>query len=189
MFAALSLALPWTAAVDTKRAAEIWGAAPNAAYDRLDRAADLNFLSDRPYLVEGAIASRLGQLRRMRIAFERALDRDPDSWYATLELAALDAIQGDRKSALDGLARVAELNPHVAHDRPGAPGLAQWPSDQSGEARCDIPRALLWAARSGRGASRLHRRLTSTLARYLETPRSSGSAMKWATRSFARPCG
>jgi O-antigen ligase len=111
VFAALSLALPWTAAVDTKKAAESWGAGPNAAYDRLDRAADLNFLSDQPYLVEGAIASRLGQLRRMRIAFDRALDRNPDSWYATLELAALDAIQRDPQSALDRLARVAELNP------------------------------------------------------------------------------
>jgi O-Antigen ligase len=111
VLATVSLALPWTAAVDTKKAAEIWEASPNAAYDRLDRAAGLNFLSAQPYLVEGAIASRLGQLRRMRIAFDRALDRDPDSWYATLELAALDAIQGDRQSALDRLARVSELNP------------------------------------------------------------------------------
>ncbi|MGH2983591.1 MAG: O-antigen ligase family protein [Solirubrobacterales bacterium] len=111
VFAALSLALPWTAAVDTKKAAETWGAGPNAAYDRLDRAADLNFLSANPYLVEGAIASRLDQPRRMRIAFDRALDRDPDNWYATLELAALDAIEGDSQSALERLQRVSELNP------------------------------------------------------------------------------
>jgi O-antigen ligase len=111
VLATVSLALPWTAAVDTKKAAEIWGASPKVAYDRLDRAADLNFLSARPYLVAGAIASRLDQPRRMRIAFDRALDRNPDNWYATLELAALDAIQGDRQSALDRLARVAELNP------------------------------------------------------------------------------
>jgi O-antigen ligase len=111
VFAVLSLALPWTAAVDTKRAAETWGASPNAAYDRLDRAADLNFLSANPYLVEGAIASRLDQPRRMRIAFDRALDRDPDNWFATLELAALDAIEGDPQSALERLQRVSELNP------------------------------------------------------------------------------
>jgi uncharacterized membrane protein len=111
VLAALSLALPWTAAVDTKKAAEIWGANPSAAYDRLDRAADLNFLSANPYLVEGAIASRLDQPRRMRIAFDRALDRDPDNWYATLELAALDAIEGDPQSALERLQRVSELNP------------------------------------------------------------------------------
>jgi O-Antigen ligase len=111
VFAALSLALPWTAAVDTEKAAETWGANPNAAYDRLDRAADLNFLSANPYLVEGAIASRLDQPRRMRIAFGRALDRDPHNWYATLELAALDAIEGDTQSALERLQRVSELNP------------------------------------------------------------------------------
>lgn len=111
VFAALSLALPWTAAVDTKTAAETWGASPNAAYDRLDRAADLNFLSANPYLIEGAIASRLDQPRRMRIAFDRALDRDPDNWYATLELAALDAIEGDNQSALERLQRVSALNP------------------------------------------------------------------------------
>jgi hypothetical protein len=111
VLAAVSLALPWTAAVDTKKAAETWGASPNAAYDRLDRAADLNFLSANPYLVEGAIASRLDQPRRMRIAFDRALDRDPDNWYATLELAALDAIEGDTLSALERLQRVSELNP------------------------------------------------------------------------------
>lgn len=111
VFAALSLALPWTAAVDTKTAAETWGASPNAAFDRLDRAADLNFLSANPYLIEGAIASRLDQPRRMRIAFDRALDRDPDNWYATLELAALDAIEGDNQSALERLQRVSALNP------------------------------------------------------------------------------
>jgi hypothetical protein len=111
VLATLSLALPWTAAVDTKRAAEIWGASPKVAYDRLDRAADLNFLSANPYLVAGAIASRLDQPRRMRIAFDRALDRDPDNWYATLELAALDAIEGETLSALERLRRVSELNP------------------------------------------------------------------------------
>jgi tetratricopeptide (TPR) repeat protein len=111
VLATLSLALPWTAAVDSKKAAEIWGASPKIAYDRLDRAADLNFLSANPYLVAGAIASRLDQPRRMRIAFDRALDRDPDNWYATLELAALDAIEGQTLSALKRLQRVSELNP------------------------------------------------------------------------------
>jgi hypothetical protein len=47
----------------------------------------------------------------MRIAFDRALDRDPDNWYATLELAALDAIEGETLSALERLQRVSELNP------------------------------------------------------------------------------
>jgi hypothetical protein len=111
VLAAVSMALPWTAAVDTKKAGEIWGADPDAAYERLDRAADLNFLSANPYLVKGAIASRLGQSGQMRVAFERALERDPRNWYAALELAALDAIEGDRQGSLERLDRVAELNP------------------------------------------------------------------------------
>jgi O-antigen ligase len=111
LLAFLSLALPWTAAVDVKKAGEIWGADPVAAFDRLDRADSLNFLSANPDLVEGAIASRLGERRRMRAAFEQALDRDPRNWYATLELAALDAVEGNAQASLDRLDRVAELNP------------------------------------------------------------------------------
>jgi hypothetical protein len=61
--------------------------------------------------VEGAIASRLNQPRRMRAAFTQALDRDPRNWYATLELAALDALEGDTTASLERLDRVAELNP------------------------------------------------------------------------------
>jgi hypothetical protein len=109
--AAASLFLPWTAAVDTKKAAESWGSNPDAAFDRLDRASDLNFLSAQPDLVEGAIATRLNDSDRAREAFDRALERDPRNWYATLELAALDALQGDRQSSLARLQRVAALNP------------------------------------------------------------------------------
>jgi hypothetical protein len=110
-FATVSFVLPWTAALDTKRAGEIWAADPEAAFDRLDRARSLNFLSANADLVEGAIASRLDQPERVRAAFNRALERDSRNWYATLELAALDALEGNRESALARLDRVAELNP------------------------------------------------------------------------------
>ncbi len=109
--AAVSLVLPWVAAVDTNRAAHIWGANPQRAYELLDHSADLNFLSANPYLVEGGIASKLNQPDRMREAFSNALERDPNNWYANLELATLDAVQGHRRAALDRLRRVAELNP------------------------------------------------------------------------------
>jgi O-antigen ligase/polysaccharide polymerase Wzy-like membrane protein len=109
--AAVSLFLPWAAAVDVKKASESWGADPQAAFDRLDQARDLNFLSAQPDLTGGAIASRLGDLGRMRSYFSQALERDPRNWYATLELGALDGIQGDRQAALQRLARVAQLNP------------------------------------------------------------------------------
>lgn len=111
LVAALSLFLPWGAAVDVERASETWGANPRDAYDLLDRASDVNFLSARPALVEGAIAAQLGQRRRMRSAFEHALQRDPRNWYATLELATLDSVEGDKQEALERLDRVAQLNP------------------------------------------------------------------------------
>jgi O-Antigen ligase len=111
VFAAASFALPWVAAVQTNRASHIWGADPQAAYRLLDHASDLNFLSANPDLVKGGIASRLDQPRVMRDAFSEALKRDPNNWYATLELATLDAVDGDRQAALDRLRRVAELNP------------------------------------------------------------------------------
>jgi tetratricopeptide (TPR) repeat protein len=68
-------------------------------------------LSDRPDLYAGAIAARRGELDRMRVAFERALDRNPASWYAELELALLDARQGAWKSAESRLQRALRLNP------------------------------------------------------------------------------
>jgi hypothetical protein len=108
---AASLFLPWAAAVEVKKAADSWGANPRAAFNRLDRAADLNFLSAQPYLVEGAIAAELGDRQRVRSGFTRALERDPRNWYATLELAALDGIEGRRAAALERLKRVVALNP------------------------------------------------------------------------------
>ena len=111
VIAAVSLFLPWAAAVDVKKATDSWGASPTAAFDRLNQARDLNFLSAQPDLVAGAIASQLGDRQRMRSAFERALQRDPRNWYATLELAALDGIEGDSPAALQRLDRVSQLNP------------------------------------------------------------------------------
>jgi hypothetical protein len=111
LLAAASMVLPWGAALDVKKASESWGANPRLAFQRLDQARDLNFLSARPDLVAGAIASQLGQPRRIRSSFDRALERDPRNWYATLELAALDGIEGNTQSALHRLDRVAELNP------------------------------------------------------------------------------
>ncbi len=111
LFATASLALPWIAAIDVNKAEAIWGSNPGAAFDRLDRARNLNFLSAQPDLVEGGIAVRLGENRRVRASFERALERDPRNWYAEIELATLDGVEGDKQSALARLDRVAVLNP------------------------------------------------------------------------------
>ena len=111
LFAIASMGLPWIAALEVQAAERGWGSNPREAFDRLDQARQLNFLSARPDLVAGSIASRLGEDQRVRSSFERALERDPRNWYAELELATLDGIQGRKNSALARLNRVAELNP------------------------------------------------------------------------------
>jgi hypothetical protein len=110
-FAAASYVLPWAAARDVKSAKSTWRSDPAGALDRLDRARHLNFLSAEPDTVAGSIAERLGDSSRMRISFERSLERAPKSWLALLELGGLDAVQGRRSSALTRLRRAAELNP------------------------------------------------------------------------------
>jgi hypothetical protein len=110
-FAAISYLLPLIAAQDVDAAAGGWSADPSAAFDRLDQAHDLNFLSDEPDVVAGAIAERLDQYGRMRTSFETAIDRNPFNWYSLLELGALDAVQGRRGSAIRRLQAAAELNP------------------------------------------------------------------------------
>lgn len=109
--AAVVLALPWLAERDVDAAAGAWPRDPGAAYARLDRAARLNPLSDRPYLVEGSIAARLGDFARARAAFGKALDRVPRGSYAQLELGAIAAQQHRRAEALAHLRRASALAP------------------------------------------------------------------------------
>ena len=109
--AAASLLLPWGAARDESIAAENWPADPEAAFERLDRARGLNPLSDRPDLIAGTIAVRAGDPERARSAFEAALERNPASWYALLELAVLDQAEGDRGAALDHLRQARAISP------------------------------------------------------------------------------
>ena len=111
LFATASLSLPWIAAIDVNKAEAIWGSNPGAAFDRLDQARTSISSAHEPDLVEGGIAARLGENRRVRTSFERALERDPRNWYAEIELATLDGVEGDKQSALAGLDRVAVLNP------------------------------------------------------------------------------
>jgi O-antigen ligase len=110
-FAAVSYTLPWAAARDVEIAASSWRTNPQFAFERLDRARNWNFLSAQPDLVAGAIAERLGDRRRMRASFTRALERDSNNWYALLELGDLDALEGRRASALTKLRTAARLDP------------------------------------------------------------------------------
>ncbi|MGH3093023.1 MAG: O-antigen ligase family protein [Gaiellaceae bacterium] len=111
LLAVLSYALPWLAAREVDRAAAVWRSDPEAAYDALGNARRLNPLSDRPDLVAGAIASRVGDVERMRAAFRRGLERNPNNWYAHLQLAVAASLAGERERALALLEQARELNP------------------------------------------------------------------------------
>jgi tetratricopeptide (TPR) repeat protein len=102
---------PWLAARHVAAAQSSWRADPDAAYRSLERARALNPLSDNPDVVAGAIASRRRDDARARIAFRRALERNPSNWYAAMELGLLESVAGRRALALGHLARAFELNP------------------------------------------------------------------------------
>jgi tetratricopeptide (TPR) repeat protein len=127
---AASLTLPWLSQLEVQSAARVWPRAPRVAYARLDRAADLNPLSDTPYLVAGSIALRFGDLTRAQRYFSLALKRTPDGAYATLELGAIASAGGRRGQALTLLRRAVTLDP-----------------------RNELARRALSAARAGRRVS------------------------------------
>jgi hypothetical protein len=111
LMAVASYAFPLVSALYVRNATRSWVADASAAFAALDRARRLNPLSDRPDLVEGAIASRLREPERMRRAFGAAVERNPHSWYGLLELGIADSLTGQRTQALTHLAAAAELNP------------------------------------------------------------------------------
>jgi tetratricopeptide (TPR) repeat protein len=106
-----SYTLPGLAALEVERAVQAWPEAPDRAFSRLERARRLNPLSERPDVVAGALAQRAGQPDKARIAFQRVVERNPDDWYAHLQLALLDAADGRRGEALAHLVRAQSLNP------------------------------------------------------------------------------
>jgi hypothetical protein len=112
LVAAASLAAPWLSQLQLERAARVWPTAPRKAFSELQDAADLNPLSDEPYLLAGSIALRFGDLARADREFSRALARNHDDTYATLERGAIASARGEQKRSLALLARTARLSPH-----------------------------------------------------------------------------
>jgi len=111
LIAGLSFVLPWLAELEARRAIQSWRGDPARAFSDLGRSRDLNPLSARADLLEGAIASRTDDLPRMAAAFQRAIDRNDRDWYAHLELALADAGLRRWRVALAELARASRLNP------------------------------------------------------------------------------
>jgi len=108
---AASLIVPWLSQLKIQEAARIWPAAPRDAYAALNDAADLNPLSDQPYLLAGSIALRLGDLARADREFARALRRSSRDAYATLERGAIASARGERARALGLLGKEQRLDP------------------------------------------------------------------------------
>jgi len=106
-----SLLGPWLSARYVESAAGGWQGDPDRSYAQLERAQSLNPLSARPDLVAGAIAARYEDLPRMTDYFEAALEREPDNWYALLELGVASAVEGDRPAAISLLEQAQSLNP------------------------------------------------------------------------------
>jgi hypothetical protein len=111
LIAAASLAAPWLSERQLQSAARIWPKQPLAAYSRLEGAAELNPLSDQPYLVAGSIALRFGDLPRAQRDFSLALGRVPGGAYAMLELGGIASESGHPGRALVLLEQAARSNP------------------------------------------------------------------------------
>lgn len=111
LVAAGSLALPWVADIELRRAEASWVRFPAAAHDQLDLAARLDPLSDRPGVTAGAIAIRRGDVARARRGFAQALERSPRNAYAVRWLGAIASHRGERARAGRLLGRALRLAP------------------------------------------------------------------------------
>jgi tetratricopeptide (TPR) repeat protein len=106
-----TLLAPWGAERDVLNAAGTWSSDRAQAFRTLDNAARLNPLSDRPYLIAGSIALRVGDDRRAARKFAAALRRNDRDAYAVLELGAIASEQGHVVRARRLLGHAVALNP------------------------------------------------------------------------------
>lgn len=95
---------------ETSEAARQGQRDPPRAYGKLELARSLNPLTPRPWLVEGSIAQRSGDLRRARQAYRRAADHDPLAWFAHFSLGLIASARGDRVQARQELRLASERN-------------------------------------------------------------------------------
>lgn len=111
LLAALALALPYLAEREVAAAGSGWPSDPARAFERLDRAADLNPLSSRPELVAGVIALELGRSRVADRRFRAALERDEGDWFAYFGRGLALSALGERARARLQYERARSLDP------------------------------------------------------------------------------
>ena len=109
--AAVALALPGLASRYTAAAYAEFQTDPAGAIERLERAADLNPLSDEPLVAQGVIEQRVGRPRRAIGPLREAIARVPGNWFSQLELGLALATVGERRGGVVALERARRLNP------------------------------------------------------------------------------
>ncbi|MGH2952403.1 MAG: O-antigen ligase family protein [Solirubrobacterales bacterium] len=89
---------------------ESWRSDIETSYEDLERAHDLNPLSDIPFLAAGAIARAAGDRARAVAAFDRAVEERPEEFTGHFLLALLQS-ESEPRVARREAARALELNP------------------------------------------------------------------------------
>jgi O-antigen ligase len=109
---AAAVIAPWLAVRWTERGVAASGEEdPARAYDLLDAASGANPLSAEADVIAGSLAVRARDHRVAVERFERALEREPDNWYALLMLGAVEANGGSPGHAIELFERAREVNP------------------------------------------------------------------------------
>jgi len=107
----VSLGVTWLAASLERAAIRTWVASPESAYSRLDLASRLDPLSAKPLVLKGSIALRRHDWAVASAALSEATEREPDNWYAHLQLGVLAGATGDFAAADRQLGEARRLNP------------------------------------------------------------------------------
>lgn len=106
-----ALGPPWLAQRQLDRAGSVFATDPGGAIALARSAAAIDRLDATPRAVEGAAWLRVGDLGRARAAFDGALARDRDNFYATLQLGAIASAAGQPDRARTLLLRARALAP------------------------------------------------------------------------------
>ena len=107
----VSLGVTWLAASLERAATRTWVASPESAYSRLDLAGRLDPLSAEPLVLKGSIALKRHDWEVASKALSEAAEREPDNWYAHLQLGVLAGATGDFEGADRQLGEARRLNP------------------------------------------------------------------------------
>jgi Flp pilus assembly protein TadD len=108
---ALSVVPPWLSAREQRRATEIAAATPDAAVERLERAARLNPLSPVPDKAAAIIEMRRGRYAAAAAALRKAFERDSGDSGLHLLLGVIESEAGRPLRARQLVAQAHRLAP------------------------------------------------------------------------------